>query len=555
MDERIAYAGSKLALTGIASVLAMQPGSAQELHFQIDGPGIHSFNKVASYVDITGDGLPEFLVSPGKLVWVLSGADGSVLHTVIGTTFSHGRTLAGVGDFDGDGVADFAAGDDFFPGSAPYSGRVVIYSGASGQELLDIQGQAWQAAWGFSLAGLGDVDGDGFADVAVGGFYGDVHLFRGPDATPLRSHQGPGTRPSVAGIGDVDGDGFPDYVIGWSQDSTGGLWAGTAKVFSGRTGALIHQVYGNIPHNWPHSTGDHLGRTVAAVGDLDGDGIPDFACGAPGEIDYGGGLQSRVLVFSGADASLLLEIDGTRDSSINSWFGGAIASAGDLNGDGVPDLVIGGPSERGPYLTPSGSVNVYSGRTGARLWRIFALQGSNLGRYVAMVGDLDGDGLSEFASGDAVYQNGRGRILVWKGTPADAEVVCPATPNTVGAGARLEMGGSLGLSSFGGFELVASAAPPLAPALFFYGPPATPQPFGDGVRCVGNPISRLGPPQAVDAQGELRRPLDYTSAPASGGPGQIQPGSTFTFQLWYRDIPGGPAGSNLSEALRATFAP
>ncbi len=548
----------------IACTLALggRPLLAQDVWLEIGSGNVftHTFNRVASYEDITGDGIREFIIGKASFntVRVVSGADGSVVHEVQGGSFSNGWTLAGIGDFDGDGVADFACGDIDYSDVIQSGGRAVVYSGATGQELVDVRGQGWHSEWGWALAGVGDVDGDGFTDIAVGGFYGDVHIFRGPNAALLRSHQGPGTRPSVAGIGDVDGDGLPDYVIGWPQDSTGGLWSGTAKVYSGVSGTLIHEVFGSIPQNWPHTTGDHLGIAVAGVGDLNGDGVPDFACGAPGEIIGPGGLQSRVLIYSGLDASLLREIDGNRDTNIGSWFGGALSGGGDVNGDGVPDLVVGAKGDRGPYITPGGSVSVYSGRTGARLWRTFTLQQANLGQYVAMVGDLDGDGLSEFASGDAEWQDvqgNRGRILVWRGARADARVVCGAEVNSVGEGAALEMGGSLGLSSHGGFKLIASGLPPLAPGLFFYGAPAAAQLFGEGRLCVGSPFFRLAPAQFADGAGRLERTLDLTSLPASGGAGAITPGATFTFQLWYRDPPGGPTGFNLSEALRATFAP
>src|SRR5690606_26517928 len=152
--------------------------------------------------------------------------------------------------------------------------------------LFEVLGPVAWGEYGYrGVTSVGDVNGDGLDDVGFGSFSAGVHVRLGPSGAQYRSHFGPGTRSSVAGIGDVDGDGHSDYVVGWPQASPGGLtWAGMAIVYSGRTGAVIHQVFGSIPQNWPVSTGDHLGSALAGVGDIDGDGIPDFACGAPGEI-------------------------------------------------------------------------------------------------------------------------------------------------------------------------------------------------------------------------------------------------------------------------------
>ena len=464
------------------------------------------------------------------------------------------------GDFDGDGVPDYVIGAKDYPDGFQPRGRVRVWSGATGAVLADVIGPSGtppESVYGWDVAGVGDVNADGFDDVAFCGFYGDVHVIAGPSGTEIRTHLGPGTRPSVAGVGDVNADGVPDYVCGWPQDSQNGLWTGVAKVFSGIDGTVIHEVHGSIPHDPSNgTTGDHLGREVAGVGDIDGDGVPDFACGAPGEIDIGFlNQQARVLVFSGADASVLLELDGKRDSEYGGLFGLAIDGGGDVNGDGVPDLIVGAPEDKGPFSFRSGATNVYSGRTGARLWRIFTELFARTGERVAIVGDLDGDGLADFASGDAAWNDNRGRILVWAGFPADAESVCAGQPNSVGPGAALELAGDLGIESWQSLEVVGSGLPPGQFGLVYYGPGTASVPFGDGIRCVGGPFYRLGPAQQVDSAGELHRTLDFTAPPLGGGPGQVAAGSTVSLQIWYRDPGFGQAGFNLSEALRITFAP
>jgi hypothetical protein len=92
--------------------------------------------------------------------------------------------------------------------------------------------------------------------------------------------------------------------------------------------------------------------------------------------------------------------------------------------------------------------------------------------------------------------------------------------------------------------------------LFFYGSTASQTPFGDGFRCVGGSISRLGPPQQANSQGATMRVVNYLAPPANSGSGLIGAGSTRRFQYWYRNV-GGPGGTgfNLSDALVLDFKP
>jgi len=126
---------------------------------------------------------------------------------------------------------------------------------------------------------------------------------------------------------------------------------------------------------------------------------------------------------------------------------------------------------------------------------------------------------------------------------------CQTSPNSVGSGAVMDSAGSLSLSA-NNLALIAYDAPPNASALYFYGPNETQAPFGNGFRCIGNPITRLGILQ-IDALGTAFQPLDFTT----GSLTQILPGSTWSFQLWYRNPAGGGAGFNLSNGRRFRFCP
>jgi hypothetical protein len=163
------------------------------------------------------------------------------------------------------------------------------------------------------VRGIGDVDGDGFGDIAAADMVGNVLVWRGPSGELLRVHSAVGHPATVDGIGDMDGDGGDDYIVGWDEDATKGVGTGAAVVYSGSTGVALHTVYGVRAADGVFA-GDHLGKSVAGVGDLDLDGVPDFAVGAPGvaglpDPDSFGYFR----VHSGADAHVLLEIEGTAD--------------------------------------------------------------------------------------------------------------------------------------------------------------------------------------------------------------------------------------------------
>lgn len=131
---------------------------------------------------------------------------------------------------------------------------------------------------------------------------------------------------------------------------------------------------------------------------------------------------------------------------------------------------------------------------------------------------------------------------------------CVAAPNSSGQGCAI---GRTGTTSVAANDLVltASSSLPNVLGLFYYGSTQIQVPFGNGFRCVGGSIYRLSPAVHGDASGEVARALDLTAPPASAGPGQIQPGSTWRFQFWYRDPAGGGALFNLSGGLSATFCP
>ncbi len=159
---------------------------------------------------------------------------------------------------------------------------------------------------------------------------------------------------------------------------------------------------------------DRFGSSVAGVGDLDGDGVPDFMAAAV-RADFAGADSGRVTVFSGADGSVLYRFDG---DAAGDQFGTSVREAGDVDGDGVGDLVVGAPFHDGAGAD-SGAARVFSGRDGSVLHTFVGIAaGDELGSSVASAGDTDGDGHDDVlvgAPGADVAGNDRGYARVFSG--------------------------------------------------------------------------------------------------------------------------------------------
>lgn len=200
---------------------------------------------------------------------------------------------------------------------------------------------------------------------------------------------------AVASIGDVDGDRADDLAVGSQGARPNGVFqGGEATVLSGRTGAVLFRFL-------PDGPSEFVGTSVGAAGDVDRDGVPDVLVGASG-VQVRGAPTGYVRVFSGADGSALLTVRGVTNLE---RFGDAVASVGDVTRDGVPDFVVGAPGVTGVW---AGAVRLFSGADGAQLCELTGDEGSNLGHAVAGIGDVNRDGVPDFAVG-APAANPRGR--------------------------------------------------------------------------------------------------------------------------------------------------
>ena len=357
-----------------------------------------------------------------------------------------GSALAGAGDVNGDGYADALVGAPKFDGPDADEGRAVLYlgsaSGLATTAAWSAEGDQAGALFGDSLALVGDVDGDGYADALVGAplfdagqvdegralaFRGNASGLAAAPAWSSESNQaGAEHGRAVAAAGDVDGDGFADALVGAPLFDGGASAtdAGRATAYRGGASGLAATPFWTADGDQP---GAELGRAVAGAGDVDGDGFADALIGAPGR-DASAADEGRAALYRGAGNVPLAAASWTADAKQpGAYFGYQVRGAGDVNGDGYADVVI------GAYLYDGGQVDegrayVFHGSpSGPSLvpnWTFESDQAdAHLGVGASGAGDVDGDGYGDLAVGAPYFTNGagqdrEGRAWVFRGGPA-----------------------------------------------------------------------------------------------------------------------------------------
>ncbi len=302
-------------------------------------------------------------------------------------------SVAAAGDVDGDGVGDLLVGSPHDGTNGADAGRVLVASGADGSTLLEVLGAAAGDRLGASVAGLGDVDGDGHDDIAAGAPGADTVLVvsggGGQVLLTLTGAAGGGFGHAVSGVGDLDGDGANDLVVGAPFESPAGAASGAAHGFSGATGASLFSLSGDGP-------GDNFGHSVSGLDPTTGFSDPDvdIFIGAT-QGDSGGSGYARA--HDRVDQSVLFSIAGGQ-----AWdhFGHIVTHVGDIDGDGTGDLLVSSnPRDAAGNPTAPGYVHAVSGSDGSIIHTVSGQVGQGFGASVTGVGDLDGDGRSEFAVG------------------------------------------------------------------------------------------------------------------------------------------------------------
>ncbi len=343
---------------------------------------------------------------------------------------SFGYAVARIGDVNGDGRGDFAVGAPDADDTGSDAGRVYVFYGADPlptSPALILEGPTASGRFGWAITALGDFDGDGRDDFAVGAPYsntagfqaGSVYVYLGrsggPDTSPDITFQGDRAYGhfgwSLAGAAEFLGGNANCLAVGSpSHDTPTTQIEGKVYVYQGTTTSVpgpdttVDLV---LASSATASADNEFGFSVAAVRSVDGDGDPDLAVGLP--FYAGGGLERgrAEIFFGGLDADAVSDraIDGPGS---NSNFGWSVAGVGDVEGSILPDVVIGAPyddqvaSNAGrAFIWTGGSGNVGDADSLPQVDRGGASAGTEagdlFGTWCAWAGDLDGDSLDDYA--------------------------------------------------------------------------------------------------------------------------------------------------------------
>ncbi len=487
----------------VCCALTLPAASAQELLFEVPGGTQNPWEKTGQFLlpigDWDEDGWMDLLMSSGDgsaktHVTAFSTKSGKKIYTAdLQFEFFYGyKELITMPDINGDGFLEllqisYNAG---FLGT----GAVAMRSGLDSQILWTKNGDDPGSQFGHSATVIGDVDGDSFADIAVGApgtdplpssttqvSVGAVQVLSSKTGVELYRVYGPSFGgPEVGGglqmgatcgaVGDQDGDGLVDFMVGPRLSSAGQINGvpipPPIRILSGADGSLLKDLYEPEP-------GSPIQVCAASIGDIDGDGLDEFAIGYPQTALSPGGIGAAVL-YRGGSFEPLMTWPGT---ILNEPFGSVIARLPDRDGDGFDDVVVGSNLWfDGSPLVPAGygSVRGFSSKTYELLFEIRPEVPPNIvpkdfGFGLACLGDLNGDGVEEIAIGATEYHsalspaNFPGRVYVYSTVDLAFSGKPAWVSATAGGQQALEL--DFGAAHGGQLYFVAGSAAGIAPAL------------------------------------------------------------------------------------------
>ncbi len=341
-----------------------------------------------------------------------------------------GIGLGAAGDVNGDGYADVIVGARHFDGGTTDSGAAFIYHGsASGIVLpfaVQLNGNQTGVLFGNATTTAGDVNGDGYSDVVVSSpfqvnagadegavfiYYGSSSGITSNNVSELMVNQGvPQFGISASGAGDVNGDGYADVVVGATKQDAMSVVNGTVFVFHGSSNGIENNFASKIVTSQSNAA---FGIRVSSAGDVNADGYADIIVGAR-DYDNGNGAEGAAFVYHGSTGGVSTTVSTILNSNqVGSLFGESVSTAGDVNGDGYGDVIVGAIQFTNGQ-SKEGAAFVYHGSAGgiqptAVLQFESNQQDADFGRRVDYAGDINGDGYGDVIVGSSFFTNGQNR--------------------------------------------------------------------------------------------------------------------------------------------------